>query len=160
MHDSVLEWVQTKVFDLQLADLTTLEVGSFDVNGTVRPFFTGPYTGIDHADGPGVDRVMDAMALQFEDETFEVVVSTEMLEHCEKPWVAVSEMARVLVPGGNLLLTARGFDERGAFGYHNPPDEYRFGRGAMEGLAEYANLRVLDLVADPQVPGWFLAATK
>jgi len=43
--------------------------------------------------------------LYFDDEEFDVVISLATLEHLEDPLIAFSEIYRVLVPGGLLLLT-------------------------------------------------------
>lgn len=47
----------------------------------------------------------DALRLPFPDGTFEVVVSSEMVEHVPDPNQAVRELIRVLRPGGVLALT-------------------------------------------------------
>jgi 2-polyprenyl-3-methyl-5-hydroxy-6-metoxy-1,4-benzoquinol methylase len=47
----------------------------------------------------------NALALPFASGTFDVVVSSEMIEHTTDPMQAVREMARVLKPGGPLALT-------------------------------------------------------
>jgi SAM-dependent methyltransferase len=97
-----------------------------------------------------------------------------MLEHAERPWRVVAEMARVVRPGGLILLTARGWvvtrrwtesngvevGEVATFGYHNPPDLWRYSDGAMRALAEDAGLVVDEIMQDPQAPGWFLAARR
>jgi SAM-dependent methyltransferase len=49
--------------------------------------------------------VEDIEGLNFADETFDVVVSCETVEHVPNPEVAVQELARVLKPGGRLFLT-------------------------------------------------------
>ena len=49
--------------------------------------------------------VADACALAFGDASFETVISSEMVEHVERPADAVKELARVLEPGGLLVLT-------------------------------------------------------
>lgn len=49
--------------------------------------------------------VSDASALGFRDASFATVVSSEMLEHVERAGAAVKELARVLEPGGLLVLT-------------------------------------------------------
>jgi len=49
--------------------------------------------------------VSDACALGFRDESFSTVISSEMLEHVERPVDAVKELARVLEGGGILILT-------------------------------------------------------
>src|SRR5690606_27806966 len=54
MHESVLAWVAGQVHARGLAALDVIELGSYDVNGSVRPLFVGDYTGIDMRPGPGV----------------------------------------------------------------------------------------------------------
>ncbi len=49
--------------------------------------------------------VGDALELSFADNTFDIIVSSEMIEHTVKPSQATSEMFRVLKPGGILALT-------------------------------------------------------
>lgn len=47
----------------------------------------------------------DLLAAPFPDGTFDVVVSSECIEHTPSPPQAVAELARVLKPGGVLALT-------------------------------------------------------
>jgi len=49
--------------------------------------------------------IADACALGFRDGAFDVVISSEMVEHVERPAEAVKELARVLQPGGLLVIT-------------------------------------------------------
>ncbi len=49
--------------------------------------------------------VGDALDLKFPDATFDIVVSSEMIEHTTDPRKATGEMFRVLKPGGILALT-------------------------------------------------------
>ena len=65
-----------------------LEVGSLDINGTVRDFFSAPnYVGVDVAPGKGVDVVAQGEDLDYPDESFDVAVSAECFEH-NPEWVA------------------------------------------------------------------------
>ncbi len=160
MHGSVGAFVKDQVGHRHLSGLSTLEVGSADINGSVRSLFTGPYWGIDWQAGPGVDEVCSAHATGFVGGAFDVVVCTEMLEHDTKPWLSVIEMARVLRPFGVLLLTARGFSEKGCFPWHNPPDNYRYSAAAIEALLEHAGMLVDGLWADPQGYGYFAVGVK
>jgi SAM-dependent methyltransferase len=48
---------------------------------------------------------MSAEALAFEDETFDVVTAIEVIEHIEELDLALSEIHRVLRPGGALCIT-------------------------------------------------------
>jgi 2-polyprenyl-3-methyl-5-hydroxy-6-metoxy-1,4-benzoquinol methylase len=58
---------------------------------------------IQRAGGRGV--AADACALALRDESFDIVVSSEMLEHTHAPARAVHELARVLRVNGLLVLT-------------------------------------------------------
>jgi 2-polyprenyl-3-methyl-5-hydroxy-6-metoxy-1,4-benzoquinol methylase len=49
--------------------------------------------------------VADAGDLALRDESFDLVISSEMLEHTDAPMRAVGELARVLTVGGLLVLT-------------------------------------------------------
>jgi SAM-dependent methyltransferase len=103
-----------------------LEVGSQDINGSPREVIAplGPrtYLGVDFGPGNGVDLVLDARALvsHFGRSTFDVVVSTEMLEHAEDWKTSITQMKEVLRPGGVLVLSARG----PGFPYHGFPHDY------------------------------------
>lgn len=58
---------------------------------------------------PAALRLGDARALPYDDATFDLVLSAHMLEHFPDPKQALTEMTRVLKPGGMLLacLTRR-----------------------------------------------------
>ncbi len=153
MHESVMDWIGVEVHKHGLADRDTLEVGSLNVNGSVREFFSGSYIGLDMRDGPGVDIVGTADALPFVAGRFDVVVSTEMLEHDPAFWLSLAEMGRVLKPGGHLLLTTRG----NGFGEHNEPSDYwRFMPASRDRLLDLASCDPLTTALDPQVPGIFM----
>lgn len=159
MHASVLEWVAGKVRDHDLAGKTVLEVGSRNINGSPRQFFYGDYIGVDMVDGPGVDVISRADRLPYGDRTFDVVVSTETLEHDPYFWLSISEMARVLAPGGLLLVTARGI----GYPHHEFPSDYwRFTVDALAHLFQYAGLEAAEVIPDPSLrhPGVFGAARK
>lgn len=53
-----------------------------------------------------IDYVGDAAAIPAPDSEFDAVLCTEMLEHHPEPIRVVNELARILKPGGLLLLTA------------------------------------------------------
>jgi len=76
--------------------VSVLEVGSLNINGTVRDFFDAKeYVGVDLLEGPGVDRVCAGQDLDYADDSFDVVVSAECFEH-NSEWVATfANMARM-----------------------------------------------------------------
>ena len=62
---------------------SVLEIGSLNINGSVRDFWSEAkeYVGVDIIDGPGVDRVCAGQDLDYVDNWFDVVVSAECFEH-------------------------------------------------------------------------------
>ena len=54
---------------------------------------------------PGSGVCASALALPFGDGTFDVVGAFDVIEHCDPEAQAVSELARVLRPGGRLLAS-------------------------------------------------------
>lgn len=86
--------------------------------------------GFDIQPGLKVDVVGDAHNLPFEDEKFDNILCTEVLEHLHSPEVAISEMRRVLKRGGKLILTTRFI-----FPLHDVPnDYYRFTKYGLRHL--------------------------
>jgi len=53
-----------------------------------------------------IDYLSDVLSIPVVDSNFDVVLCTEVLEHVAEPILAVKEFARILKPGGKLLLTA------------------------------------------------------
>jgi SAM-dependent methyltransferase len=138
-----------------------LDVGAMDVNGSVRSLVEalGPatYLGVDAAPGKGVDEVCDVGALvaRFGDERFDVVVSTEMLEHVADWRVAVSNLKRMVRRGGVLLLTtrSRGFPLHGF-----PDDHWRYEWSDIRAI--FADMVIEALDTDSLVPGVLVKARK
>jgi len=91
---------------LHRIDGPLLEIGSLDVNGTVRELFprATPYVGIDLAPGRAVDVVASGHDFG-RDESFATVVTTECLEHDPGWRTTLANIERVLRPGGVLILT-------------------------------------------------------
>jgi SAM-dependent methyltransferase len=105
MHRDAYQFVAGVVHGKSLADATVLEIGSMNVNGSVRDLFAAEYIGIDREPGPGVDYVFDAAHFDGA-QTFDVVVSTEALEHALDPAAIIGCAWRALEPGGMLVVTA------------------------------------------------------
>lgn len=160
MHDSVFRWIRNKLASLEYQSV--LELGSRSVNGTPRGALPENdsihYVGIDIEPGPGVDIVMSSWNLDKNTfgGQFDLVISTEMLEHDYKFWLTFRSIKKVLKKGGHLLLTTRGFH----FQYHNPPDYYRFSKEVLRELCDEHGLEVLELSPDGEVSGWLVLATR
>ena len=63
------------------------------------------YITFDKKPGKNIDVVGDALNLPFSNHTFDTLISTQVLEHIEKPWIMVKEIYRVLKPNGKLIIT-------------------------------------------------------
>lgn len=72
------------------------------------------------ARAPGVMVECDAHSLPFVDESFDVVLMAEVLEHLRDADLALAEIARVMRPGGSLVLTVPFL-----WGVHEAPHDYR-----------------------------------
>ena len=165
MHASAYAFASTALTEADVKGRRVVEAGAYYYNGSVRGVYEAmspaSYCGTDAQPGPGVDVVCPAEGLpeRFGEGSADVVVSTEMLEHAEDWRGAMAGMARVLAPGGVLLLTARG----PGFPYHpHPGDFHRFTVDMMDGIAAACGLEVLTLDPDPDPasPGVFLLARK
>jgi SAM-dependent methyltransferase len=113
--------------------------------------------GVDLEHGPHVDEICDGGALRerFGDESFDVVVTTEMLEHARDWRGVVSNLKHVVKSGGTLLITTRSH----GFPYHAWPGDYwRYERSDMREI--FADFTVDVLESDPEAPGVFLKATR
>ena len=108
MHPAALQFV-TAAHHTHGPFARVVEVGSRDINGSVRHVFEDAtsYVGIDLADGPGVDLVADARDVEPE-YPVDCVVCCEVLEH-DAGWEdTVVHVARWLRPGGYLIVTCAG----------------------------------------------------
>jgi SAM-dependent methyltransferase len=111
MHDAAYRYVQTTQTDIDLSGAHVLEVGSYDVNGSIRPLFAraARYLGIDRRNGPGVDQAISVQEFaQTHAAIADLVVSCEALEHDPDPIGHLAAIATLLKPGGYLILTCAG----------------------------------------------------
>jgi SAM-dependent methyltransferase len=161
MHPSVMDFLRRELKYSEIAGMEILEVGSQDVNGSPREVIQtlnpGKYTGVDFTKGKGVDVVLDVskLVLKFGQEAFDVVISTEMLEHAQDWRTAVDQMKDVLKVGGLLVVTTR---SKG-FPYHGYPHDYW--RYRIEHFQQiFADMAITTLQSDPMHPGVFLKALK
>jgi SAM-dependent methyltransferase len=137
-----------------------LEVGSKYVNGSVRPLierfcYQKEYVGVDIEAGKFVDIVLPAEKLveYFGSKSFDVVISTELLEHIQDWRLIISNMKDVLKHGGYIYITTRSY----GFPYHAYP--YDFWRYEIEDMKRiFSDFNIIKLIK--KVHGIFLKAKK
>jgi SAM-dependent methyltransferase len=112
MHQEVEDFVQStkQKMPKYFFHKDVLEVGSWNVNGSVRKFFTNcEYIGIDLHEGKDVDIICRASEINNEitidHDGFDVVISCEMLEHDWEWKLSLESMYDNLKSGGLLLIT-------------------------------------------------------
>lgn len=162
MHQTVLDFVQRTITSDHVQGKRVLEVGSYDVNGSVRPYVESldpyEYLGVDLQRGPGVDEVADCERLGdfVGDNDWDLVISTEMLEHVRDWRRCMCELVNVVRPGGLLLITTRS----PGFPYHPfPEDHWRYTQDQMAQILAVLNTVPIRLERDPE-PGVFAFARK
>jgi SAM-dependent methyltransferase len=164
MHASAFTFAAAALKVPDVEGKRVVEAGAYNYNGSVRPVYEamGPasYVGTDEQAGPGVDVVCPAEKLPdlLGEDSADVVISTEMLEHAHDWRAAMAGMVTVLAPGGLLLLTTRG----PGFPFHpHPGDYWRFTVEQMDATCEACGLEMVRLEPDvPDQPGVFLLARK
>jgi len=108
MHQEVLDFLsKTKIKHPEyFKSKRVLELGSLDINGSPRSFFEDcEYIGIDRQAGRGVDVVCKAHEFKSR-KKFDVIISTEMLEHDKYSDETIKNAWRLLKSGGIMIFTA------------------------------------------------------
>lgn len=97
-------------------------------------------TSVDVEDRAGqIDLVADIQDMpQIEDLSFDTVFCSQVLEHVPRPWNAMEEMARVLRPGGRLILSVPHL----SLIHEAPHDYFRYTCYGLQSLCEDAGLVV------------------
>lgn len=132
------------IFTKNKTVVRVLDIGSFDVNGTYKTIFDDSryyYTGMDMTDGPNVDLVPKDIYHweEIADESFDLVISGQVFEHIEYPWLTIKEVERVLKPSGFCIIIAPNSGRE----HKAPKDCYRYYADGLAALAKWANLNVL-----------------
>ena len=97
--------------------LRIADVGSYNVNGTLKPLFNPQdwadwsyrdwiYTGFDIEAGPNVDVVLPkeyGWSSEYS-KKFDVVVTTQVMEHVRKPWLWIKDIAEICRSGGLIYI--------------------------------------------------------
>lgn len=128
-----------------LADADILEVGAFNVNGTLRKhaLSTTRYIGVDFDLGPGVDVVISpGEPYPLPDESFDLVLASSVLEHDSMFWVTFLEMCRKARKGGHIYINA---PANGSV-HRYPEDNWRFYPDSGRSLARWAQSQGQDVV--------------
>lgn len=102
------EWIKYLSKKYNFEDKKILEIGSRNVTQTnLRKYFNkAEYVGFDFYEGENVDIVGDAHKLSeyFQNEEFDLIFSSAVLEHLMMPWIVAEEINKILKIGGNVFI--------------------------------------------------------
>jgi len=121
VRSALARWLQAQA--AELGDRGPVRV--LDVGCGVKPyypFFSGiasEYVGVDVVESPYADLIGAVESLPVDDERFDLVLCTQVLEHADDPAQAVSELRRVTAAGGRVLASTHGVQV-----YHPSPNDY------------------------------------
>jgi SAM-dependent methyltransferase len=134
-HMSIYRYFQKKDEELKSLGLPSLEIGSG--GGFLKKFLPDVITS-DVLPGDGIDRVENACCLNFPDHSLKAVYANAVLHHISDSVRCLSEIQRVLVPGGVFVCnesssTALGYFMNRNF-HHEPTDKnvFEWGFAAQE----------------------------
>lgn len=129
-NSNCISWGISHILKQEVEGKGILEVGSFDVNGSLKSsiLLLGPsrYIGVDIVEGPGVDIICrcEDLVEKFGLNSFDFVVSTCTLEHIEDWRSSISNIKRVCKPEGKILIIVPS-----VWPIHDYPSDYwRFGK--------------------------------
>ncbi len=126
MHDTAME-IGCLVMDRysNLAQAKVLELGSYDVNGSLRSHApeSTEYVGLDLEAGPGVDIVVEpGKPWPVPDNYFDLVLASSVFEHDPMFWVTFLQMIKKVKNGGYIYISA---PSNGSV-HRYPEDHWRF----------------------------------
>lgn len=137
MHDTALEIGRLMIEIYASKNARILELGSMDVNGSLRQFAPedSSYLGVDLELGNSVDMVVEpGMPLPFEDGAFDLILASSVFEHDPAFWATFLDLARLLRDGGYLYINAPSNGQV----HRYPEDHWRFYPDSGLALARWA----------------------
>ncbi len=130
LREPLARWLEEE--GRSAAGLRVLDVGCGEK--PYQPYFrsAAEYVGVDLEGNPHADLHGPAEQLPVEDESFDLVLCIQVLEHVDDPARAVRELHRVVKPGGRVLAATHG-----AYVYHpDPADHWRWTHTGLRRLFE------------------------
>lgn len=130
-----------------------IEIGSLDINGSVRSHFAAAqYVGVDLEAGPGVDLVSMGHEVSLPADSFDCAVSLECFEHNPYWAQTFANMMRLTRPGGLVLMTCATTGRREHGTARTTPDASPF--TINRGWSYYRNLTESDFQREMDFGAW------
>jgi SAM-dependent methyltransferase len=145
--------VRTKYLGSLSMGLTILDVGGRGIGSdrSYRSIFADlepVYHIADIVDGDGVTHIMPGpYTLPFDNDSIDLIVSGQTLEHVQNPFRSIAEMKRVLRPNCCMIIIAPSAGPR-----HDVVDCWRFMDDAFKSIASETNLTIIADWIDRSAP--------
>ncbi len=160
-HPTVIEFGKANLSVDEVRGKRIIEVGSHNINGSVKEYakrlLPSEYIGIDMEAGRDVDIICNAedIVKKFGKESFDIVISTEMLEHAKDWKKVISNIKQICKNGGIILITTRSH----GFGRHEYPNDYwRYEISDMQYI--FSDCIIEKIVNDTYHPGVLIKIKK
>ncbi|WP_146208907.1 class I SAM-dependent methyltransferase [Azospirillum sp. TSO22-1] len=135
-------------------DAEVLEIGSLDINGSVREHFERcRYIGIDLELGPGVDVACPGEDFGGKAHQFNTIVSCEAMEHNRNWRETWLNMIRMLRKDGLMIMTCASLGRRRHGTAEDVPSDSPF--TSHDGMNYYRNLDISDFTKLVNHDDWF-----
>ena len=120
-------------------NLKVLNIGSGgSIQAIIESSLQGSIVNIDIDPSRKPDIVMDVTSLEFDNNSFDLVIMMEVLEHVKEPKKALSEISRVLSHDGRLIMSTPFI-----LGIHDEPyDYYRFTKYGLKYLLSDFKIKI------------------
>ncbi len=123
-----------------------LEIGcGTKIKGLLVGDFIDEHIGLDHEDCPHdkskIDLIGTAYQIPVENDLYDCVLSTAVLEHLEEPQLAIDEAFRVLKPGGSAIYTMPLFWHL----HEEPRDFFRYTKHGLRHLFEKTGFEIEEI---------------
>jgi len=126
---------------------TVLDVGGADVNNTDKLSYRKIFKNYTTLDLENADIILqDPYKFPIPDNSFDVVISGQMMEHCPFFWLTMEEMVRVARKHIFLIVPSAGAVHR------YPVDCWRFYPDSGQALADYTHVTLLECYRDKAEP--------
>jgi SAM-dependent methyltransferase len=160
-NSACINFIIDNLNDFTITGKDIIEVGSYNVNGSVsfkiKERNPRRYLGVDISNGPCVDQICDVGNLisTFGKNSFDCVITTEMLEHVEDWRAAIRNLKGICKPNGHIFITTRSF----GFPLHGYPKDYwRFEVSDMQNI--FSDSEIISVQKDTNDIGVFVHAIK
>lgn len=133
-------WINAAAASLHDPEQLVLDAGSGD--SPYRDLFSRfQYESADHNPRDHITHVCDLTSIPVDDDRYDLVLASQVLEHVPDPLAVMREIRRVLKPGGHAWLSAPLFYAE----HEQPHDYFRYTQFGWTHMAEAAGMELVSI---------------